>query len=215
MTIEMQIVMYRKMIKEYELIIQRKLDNIEFKGRVYIYPFGKLGKVVAKILDQKGITYIPVDSFLDNVTRLENVELNEDDILLLSSNNTDLHTEMRMEISKRFSSGVIDLFEEDGVEFFQKQVERTQIQECNCIYELENYKVKMYLPLYENDYIQKWIFIHGAYFDEPNLKWLQKQMPQIKDGEQGIALDIGSNIGNHALFMAKEMGFKRLLHSNQ
>ena len=56
-------------IDEYEPIIKRKLDTLTFEGKVYIYPFGKLGKVTKYLLDKKNIESVPVDTKLNNLKK--------------------------------------------------------------------------------------------------------------------------------------------------
>lgn len=69
-------------------------------------------------------------------------------------------------------------------------------------------KMRQYLPECRNDLIQKSILLSGDYYERSLLEKIK--MIWI-DKEKGLALDIGSNIGNHAIFFAKECGFPKVL----
>lgn len=85
--------------------------------------------------------------------------------------------------------------------FFAIQ-ETKQIRKKGSIFYIRNKNVAFYLPdldLRKGDYIQNLIFLEGDYFDVDQLKEIKKYIPN-----HAVILDIGTNIGNHTIFFAKE-----------
>ncbi len=80
--------------------------------------------------------------------------------------------------------------------------ETRHIRKKGSIFNLKNKNVSFYLPdldLRNGDYIQNMIFLEGDYFDIDQLIEIKKYIPH-----HAVVLDIGTNIGNHAMFFAKE-----------
>ena len=79
----------------------------------------------------------------------------------------------------------------------------------SCVIDLSNYKVRFYLPWWKKDLLQKVVLTTGSYFEEEYLYFIKKSYEEkIRNG---IVLEIGANIGNHALFWALECGAKKVL----
>ncbi len=66
--------------------------------------------------------------------------------------------------------------------------------------------VKMYLPLFYVDHIQKLIYNYGHFYEKETLDYLKEQY-----GSFDRVLDIGSNIGNHMLYYCSRLGAKRVI----
>lgn len=66
--------------------------------------------------------------------------------------------------------------------------------------------VKMYLPLFYVDHIQKIIFETKDYYEKETLYYLKSKFTSFEN-----VLDIGSNIGNHMLFYCSELGSRRVI----
>jgi FkbM family methyltransferase len=86
--------------------------------------------------------------------------------------------------------------------------QRKQIAETQRLYEqlfLNNpvlivKDVKMYLPLFYVDHIQKLIFRDRDFYEKETLQYLKQQYGSFK-----TVLDIGSNIGNHMLYYCSQL----------
>lgn len=66
-------------------------------------------------------------------------------------------------------------------------------------------KIKIYLPLFYVDHIQKIIFESRNYYEIQTLDYLKS-----KYGTFDTILDIGSNIGNHMLYYCDKLGAKQI-----
>ena len=66
--------------------------------------------------------------------------------------------------------------------------------------------VKMYLPLFYVDHIQKIIYNDRNFYEIETLEYLQGRYGNFKN-----ILDIGSNIGNHMLFYCSKMQAQRVI----
>lgn len=64
---------------------------------------------------------------------------------------------------------------------------------------------KFYLPNYDIDLIQKWMYSTHSYFEEDFLKSLDDYLDN-----NAVIIDIGANIGNHTLFWANEKNAKKI-----
>lgn len=70
-----------------------------------------------------------------------------------------------------------------------------------------------YLPYYDKDLIQRHICNKRGYYEEDYLRFVTEKFLDGKIGkdiQNHIALDIGSNIGNHSLFFLKESGISHI-----
>lgn len=194
---------------EYELIIKRRIDNIIFsnmKAKVYVYPYGRLGEVVVQLLEEKGIKAIPIDNKKSDIISIDNFQPELIDLLIISSNSQNLYNDIRENV-KLYVEGkcrIIDLFP------LEKVCSYCQDNEGQNIFHMEYYDMNMFLPVYKTDYIQNFIYTYGVYFDEVNLAYVNKFISSI-DSSNNVVLDIGANIGNHSMYFAKEMGFKKVL----
>lgn len=80
--------------------------------------------------------------------------------------------------------------------------ETERIQKKKLIFYIRSREVRFYLPdvgIRNGDFIQNQIYLEQDYFDIDQLMEIRKY---IKPG--AVILDIGTNIGNHAIFFAKE-----------
>lgn len=66
-------------------------------------------------------------------------------------------------------------------------------------------KVKMYLPLFYVDHIQKIIFNTRNFYEIETLDFLKLHYKKFES-----VIDIGTNIGNHMLYWASELGAKKI-----
>ncbi|HEX4957010.1 MAG TPA: FkbM family methyltransferase, partial [Lacibacter sp.] len=66
--------------------------------------------------------------------------------------------------------------------------------------------VKMHLPLFYVDHIQKIIYNTRNFYELETLAYLKKEYGQFES-----VLDIGTNIGNHMLYWCSEMGAKQVV----
>lgn len=66
--------------------------------------------------------------------------------------------------------------------------------------------VKMYLPLFYVDHIQKIIYQHRDFYETETLAFLKLHYKQFES-----VIDIGTNIGNHLLYWCSEMGTKQVI----
>lgn len=73
-----------------------------------------------------------------------------------------------------------------------------KMKKNNCILKMRN-GTNIYLPYYKTDLIQKEIARTRDFFEHDILNTISKK--SFNGNPQGIFLDIGSNIGNHTLFM--------------
>lgn len=75
------------------------------------------------------------------------------------------------------------------------------VKKNNFTYSFERYgkNITMYLPHYEEDYIQKGIVEYADFYEEVELEYLRNTF--LKEGD--VILDIGANIGNHTVFFSK------------
>jgi FkbM family methyltransferase len=67
-------------------------------------------------------------------------------------------------------------------------------------------KVKMYLPLFYVDHIQKCIYQSRNYYELETLEFLKLHFKQFEH-----VVDIGSNIGNHMLYYCSQMSAKQVI----
>lgn len=72
-----------------------------------------------------------------------------------------------------------------------------QMKKNNCIFKMRS-GIKIYLPYYKTDLIQKEIARTGDFFEKDILDTVVKNHSFPK---KGLFLDIGSNIGNHTLYL--------------
>lgn len=79
-------------------------------------------------------------------------------------------------------------------------------------YQVNIKKSKFYLPFYNSDLIQKTIIANKNYYEAEylNFCFFELKGGLINKNVKGKAfLDIGTNIGNHALFFINEIGFAK------
>lgn len=72
-----------------------------------------------------------------------------------------------------------------------------QMRKNNCILRMRK-GTSIYLPYYKTDLIQKEIARTRNFFEKDILDTIAKMLPSPR---KGIFLDIGSNIGNHTLYL--------------
>lgn len=65
--------------------------------------------------------------------------------------------------------------------------------------------VKMHLPLFYVDHIQKTVYESRNYYEIETLEYLKKEYKQFEH-----VLDIGSNMGNHMLYYCSNLGAKKV-----
>ena len=70
---------------------------------------------------------------------------------------------------------------------------RTKLSMKDDIFRVKN--VQFYLPNYPADYIQRHIADNNSFFEQTELEFFDKYLP-----ENAVILDIGANIGNHTLY---------------
>ena len=87
-----------------------------------------------------------------------------------------------------------------------------QLQKNEFIYTIKT-GTKFYLPLYNIDSIQKEIVYKKDYYESGHLNQICSLNSNIAEKaiKDGFVLDIGSNIGNHTLFFAKEKKAKKII----
>ena len=75
------------------------------------------------------------------------------------------------------------------------------VKKNNYIYSFERYgkNITMYLPHYEEDFLQKCIVEQSDFYEVIELEYLRDTF--LKGGN--VILDIGANIGNHTVFFSK------------
>ncbi len=109
------------------------------------------------------------------------------------------------------------LFEKLSLKGYRGEVtanQRQQIAEIQRLHEqlfLNNpvlivKDVKMYLPLFYVDHIQKLIYNYRDFYEKETLDYLKEQY-----GSFERVLDIGSNIGNHMLYYCSRLGAKQVI----
>lgn len=109
------------------------------------------------------------------------------------------------------------LFNKLSLKGYREEVaenQRTQIAAIQRLHEqlfLNNpvlivHDVKMYLPLFYVDHIQKLIYNSRDFYEKETLDYLKKQY-----GSFERVLDIGSNIGNHMLYYCSRLGAKQVI----
>jgi FkbM family methyltransferase len=64
---------------------------------------------------------------------------------------------------------------------------------------------RMYLPFANTDLIQRYILMHGHFFELSHLTVVQEMIPP-----KAVVIDAGANIGNHTLFFAEICGAGRV-----
>lgn len=89
-------------------------------------------------------------------------------------------------------------------------MDETHIEEKGMVYELTNFKVKFFLPYLYMDTIQKTIFLDDNFYEAANLNkifgLLDGNIAKAVRQKDGMVLDIGANIGNHAIYFADVIG---------
>ena len=88
-------------------------------------------------------------------------------------------------------------------DYLVKKIKSFQLKKNGYILTDKQNSTKFYLPNYKKDFIQKYIFNTGSFFEKEYLDQITKKW---NDGviqnfiKNKSVLDIGSNIGNHALY---------------
>lgn len=96
-----------------------------------------------------------------------------------------------------------------------RRIEKRKIKEQERKYQLNDKEnifegiegIKIYLPEYKTDVVQKSIVIDANYYEYIGLERAKKYI--VKKGS-GNALDIGANIGSHTLYFIKEYGMEKV-----
>ena len=166
--------------------------------------------------------YFIVDNYLsndeNNIYTVEKLKDLEDDThIIITCQNLQLRDELEKSVkSVRDDLSVDFVHERYTAEFwnflqkkrlFQK-LEETKLEEKGMIYELASRKSKFFLPYLYIDHIQKGIFLRDDYYESEILNKLfnmfnGKILEKVWAG--GVILDIGANIGNHAIYFANEI----------
>lgn len=97
--------------------------------------------------------------------------------------------------------GCIGILVKHRFNLWDYQHEMDLVKKNNYIYTFERYEkhITMYLPHYEEDFIQKTIVECADFYEAGELEYLRNTF--LKGGE--VILDIGANIGNHTVFFSK------------
>lgn len=89
----------------------------------------------------------------------------------------------------------------------RKEARKYHLPRKSYIYSVTGLKAKFYLPNYKDDLIQQSIIYYKTYFENENLQFITQKWCRGIIGKlikNSTVLDIGSNIGNHALYFLLE-----------
>ena len=157
--------------------------------------------------------------------------------VLLTSDRMDIHDELlrkiyevlpEMEVLELFPDWLERAKEKEEAErhltqvkFNRKQVLdkaiRGRLVENSMCYSPTNTNASFFLPYVYMDLIQGYIFLQDDYFERRMLDFIffkyenGKIFDYIRNDEDGIILDIGANIGNHSLYLTKELRAKKVV----
>lgn len=186
-----------------------------------LYPYGKLGKITKDLLNNEfGINEIAIldnqgdDEGVKKLSWLQEKEMESDEYILITSNNLKIYNEIRANIRAYVDeNNILDMFQRkmylERNEYLEYVATKRKMNLESCIVKLPNCNASFYLPWWKKEELQKAILTTGNYYEEEELFFIKKNLEK-KIGT-GIVLDIGANIGNHAIFFALECGVKKIL----
>ena len=217
---------------DYYKYLVKKLGEIvsEYKCDFIIYPFGERGALTKGILN--GIYGVQEKAVIDNVLcdtygQIENLEylrqVNLDECkVLITSDRLEIYEELRENLYETVGKEYcIELFPvPPSIEISRqkkpliiKKMQAEGVSEENPVYHPKHTKSDFYLPLLLTDFIQSTIFMSDDYYEKATL---EKVFVNYESGiimekvHDGVVLDIGANIGNHALFFCNECGARKV-----
>lgn len=89
---------------------------------------------------------------------------------------------------------------------YEEEMENIRKNDYRYMFKKYNKNVTIYVPYFENDYIQKCIVNYSDFYESSVLYYLKNNV--IK--KDSIIFDIGANIGNHSLFFALFCDVKKI-----
>lgn len=212
-------------MRNYNTLLNN-IEKIDKDKKIVIYPFGAWGQLAKGILNGLYDTqeYMIVDKYLSQKDKkfssFEDLKNNVDDdiIVLIVTDWPSAHDEIAKAVKEILPNNqYVDVFgkylkdeklkHNKNGEFFTK-LDNTQLEENGMIYNPQKTNAKFYLPYVYMDIIQKCIFLTDDYFEIENIKKVINFKDVRNKIENGCCLDIGANIGNHTVFLAKELGAK-------
>lgn len=214
---------------DYETAIVEKNVSFEIKKilhrgckQLMLFPYGKYGRIVKRVLNEEysvqeiGILDNRLSKSHEDIKPLDYLKehpLQEGEYLVITSSNGAIFCELRDEVKKYVPENqIIDFFSKNKVlgvaEYMEEIARRAGFDFRDNIYQLKKYDVRLYLPYWRTDSIQRNILKNDKYYEDEYLFFI-KTLIGNKIG-QGIVLDIGANIGNHSLYWALECGAKNI-----
>ena len=216
---------YKDLVNRINEIILE--SNCEF----VIYPFGSLGALVKGILN--GLFSIQEKMLIDNKLchQYKNIKgldsVGEKELkgckVLVASDSIEYYEELREQLYKvAEKEQCIEVFPVPDIikEYYKIKpiINKKMIEEGmsgeSLVYHPRKTKSNFCLPLLSTDCIQRTIFLTDDYYERMTL---DKVFSTYGNGmlkeriNQGQAvLDIGANIGNHALYLCNECGAKKV-----
>ena len=150
------------MIDEYEIVVKKAIDCIGCNC-LSIYPYGRLGKRFLIILKKYGINvYRVYDEKEKDCSKIYDTKKDEEEYLLIASDNEEIYDEIRNEANKYFKANrIIDIFDKNA---------HASVEVDENIY-LFN-ETHFYLPNYQEDYIQHWIYKFGIFYEQSILEFV-------------------------------------------
>ena len=105
--------------------------------------------------------------------------------------------------------------EEEKNKLNQRMAE-LRLRENGMCRKLKYGRATFYLPLADEDFIQRFILLYGCYFEADLLdnifgKFRGGLLKHLLSSPDSVALDIGANIGNHSIYFALEVGMGKVI----
>ena len=182
----------------------------EGKKKFIIYPYGKIGQEVKRTLnDYFGIKEIMV---LDNrkeipggggVEYLDSHLPDSDTYIILATIYPSFY-ESCLVIAKKYfkDEQILSVYSPLAVhdKYCKDRLQERGFDFDNCIYKLSFTDIKFYLPLWNKDDMQKFVYLNDSFYDMEALVYLKHKFSDRIKGR--TILDIGANVGNHSLYFA-------------
>lgn len=190
------------------------------RDKFVICPFGELGQFTKEVLNTEyGIDELLIlDNYktgnnIKTIKWLENNKLDSDVVVLLTAWEEKVRKELRDELIYYgiLEEQIVDAMGSSSADiwkgYLRYRADVVGMDDSERIFSMRSHKVRFWLPLYDQDCIQKNIFQCDAYYEERLLTYVTKVFKSGAIGKRidnGVVLDIGANIGNYSLYYALE-----------
>lgn len=190
--------------------------NNEPACKIGIYPYGYWGEIVKNRLCEKysDINICIYDDLkyreMENVFPISSLVEQEDENFVLM-----LCAEDRYLAKNKYAAAKRYISEKKIYSLFNEAINSDSILDVvnfdttTKTYKLNRFDIKMYLPNWDTDAIQRQIVLNDSFFEMEYLSFIRKTFSEKISG--GCVLDVGANIGNHSLFLSVLCGARKVV----